>query len=68
MPCAQCANSDDDDDNDPADFGGQTGDFELTANTARGFSQGVDANRADITTYGESNLVAEPKKVRLGTG
>ncbi|XP_019354508.1 condensin complex subunit 2 isoform X2 [Alligator mississippiensis] len=62
-PASQCANSDDDDDNDPADFGGQTGDFELTANTARGFSQGVDANRADITTYGESNLVAEPKKV-----
>uniref|UniRef100_A0A7M4F4L1 Condensin complex subunit 2 n=1 Tax=Crocodylus porosus TaxID=8502 RepID=A0A7M4F4L1_CROPO len=60
-PASQCANSDDD--NDPADFGGQIGDFELTANIAQGFSQEIDGNRADIMTYGESNLVTEPKKV-----
>uniref|UniRef100_A0A8C4VNS2 Condensin complex subunit 2 n=1 Tax=Gopherus evgoodei TaxID=1825980 RepID=A0A8C4VNS2_9SAUR len=57
---AQAADSDDD--LNPIDFMGQGGPFELTV---RGTDQ-FELSRAlgvDITTYGESNLVAEPQKV-----
>ncbi|NXL51444.1 CND2 protein, partial [Podilymbus podiceps] len=61
-PALQAADSDDD--NNPMEFMGQTGEFNLTT-----YSVGQDAelNRvlssADITAYGELNLIAEPHKV-----
>ncbi|XP_068277721.1 condensin complex subunit 2 [Nyctibius grandis] len=61
-PALQAADSDDD--NDPAQFMGQAGEFNLTA-----LPEGQDAelNRVVgdvvITTYGELNLIAEPQKV-----
>lgn len=57
--------ADSDDDNDPIQLMGQTGDFNLTSHP-----EGQDAElhtvvgNADITTYGELNLIAEPQKVR----
>ncbi|NXV94097.1 CND2 protein, partial [Calonectris borealis] len=61
-PALQAADSDDD--NDPVQFIGQTGEFNLTAHP-----EGQDAELngvvgdVDITTYGELNLIAEPQKV-----
>ncbi|NXP09967.1 CND2 protein, partial [Thinocorus orbignyianus] len=59
-PASQAADSDDD--NDPVQFMGQTGGFNLTTHP-----EGPELNRlvgdADITTYGEQNLLAEPQKV-----
>ncbi|XP_050793396.1 condensin complex subunit 2 isoform X1 [Gopherus flavomarginatus] len=60
--CPALKAADSDDDLDPIDFMGQGGPFELTV---RGTDQ-FELSRAlgvDITTYGESNLVAEPQKV-----
>ncbi|NXT35519.1 CND2 protein, partial [Pelecanoides urinatrix] len=63
-PALQAADSDDDDDNDPTRFIGQTGEFNLTAHPE---GQDAELNRVvgnvDITTYGELNLIAEPQKV-----
>uniref|UniRef100_A0A8D0GHL1 Condensin complex subunit 2 n=1 Tax=Sphenodon punctatus TaxID=8508 RepID=A0A8D0GHL1_SPHPU len=57
----------DDDNDDPVNFMGQGGVFELTANPTVGIGQDAELNGGinglDITTYGESNLVAEPQKV-----
>ncbi|XP_077161678.1 condensin complex subunit 2 isoform X1 [Paroedura picta] len=62
-PALQDADSDDDDDY-PNEFVGQGGTFELTAHLAGGGDQDVELNGGlGITTYGESNLVAEPQKV-----
>ncbi|XP_009874818.1 PREDICTED: condensin complex subunit 2 [Apaloderma vittatum] len=61
-PALQAADSDDD--NDPMQFVGLTGEFNLTA-----YPEGQDAELngvtgdVNITTYGEQNLVAEPQKV-----
>ncbi|XP_009586098.1 PREDICTED: condensin complex subunit 2 isoform X2 [Fulmarus glacialis] len=61
-PALQAADSDDD--NDPVQFIGQMGEFNLTAHP-----EGQDAElngvvgNVDITTYGELNLIAEPQKV-----
>ncbi|NWW53413.1 CND2 protein, partial [Pedionomus torquatus] len=59
-PALQAADSDDD--NDPVQFTGQFGEFNLTAHP-----EGLELNGlvgdADITTYGELNLLAEPQKV-----
>ncbi|XP_014800951.1 PREDICTED: condensin complex subunit 2 [Calidris pugnax] len=59
-PALQAADSDDD--NEPVQFMGQMGEFNLTAHP-----EGPELNRlvgnADITTYGELNLIAEPQKV-----
>ncbi|XP_049687244.1 condensin complex subunit 2 isoform X2 [Accipiter gentilis] len=61
-PALQAADSDDD--NDPIQLMGQTGDFNLTSHP-----EGQDAElhtvvgNVDITTYGELNLIAEPQKV-----
>lgn len=56
--------ADSDDDNDPVQFMGQMGEFNLTAHP-----EGQEFNRfvgdANITTYGELNLIAEPQKVRI---
>uniref|UniRef100_A0A8C6ZLS7 Condensin complex subunit 2 n=1 Tax=Nothoprocta perdicaria TaxID=30464 RepID=A0A8C6ZLS7_NOTPE len=61
-PALQAADSDDD--NDPADFGGQPGEFNLTAHPAnQDAEQNGGEGGVDITTYGELNLVAEPQKV-----
>ncbi|NXH67552.1 CND2 protein, partial [Hydrobates tethys] len=61
-PALQAADSDDD--NDPVQFVGQTGEFNLTAHPE---GQDAELNRAvgdvDITAYGELNLIAEPQKV-----
>ncbi|KFQ78423.1 Condensin complex subunit 2, partial [Phoenicopterus ruber ruber] len=61
-PAVQAADSDDD--NDPVEFMGQMGEFNLTAHPE---GQDAELNRVvgdvDITTYGELNLVAEPQKV-----
>ncbi|NXU26451.1 CND2 protein, partial [Thalassarche chlororhynchos] len=61
-PALQAADSDDDD--DPVQFMGQTGEFNLTAHPER---QDAELNGVvgdvDITTYGELNLIAEPQKV-----
>ncbi|KAG8440936.1 hypothetical protein GDO86_006610 [Hymenochirus boettgeri] len=54
-PALQAADSDDDD----GAFLGPEGDLEFAANNA-GFSS---ENQMNITSYGESNLVAEPQKV-----
>lgn len=57
--------ADSDDDNDPIQFMGQTGEFNLTVHPE---GQDAEPNRVvgdvDITTYGELNLIAEPQKVR----
>ncbi|NXJ98025.1 CND2 protein, partial [Corythaixoides concolor] len=59
-PALKAADSDDDD-HDAVQFTGQTGEFNLTAH------HDAEPNRivgdADITTYGELNLIAEPQKV-----
>ncbi|NWX40651.1 CND2 protein, partial [Steatornis caripensis] len=61
-PALQAADSDDD--NDPVQFLGQTGEFNLTTHP-----EGQDAELngvvgdVNITTYGELNLIAEPQKV-----
>ncbi|NXS65004.1 CND2 protein, partial [Pandion haliaetus] len=61
-PALQAADSDDD--NDPVQLMGQTGEFNLT-----GHLEGQDAelntvvNNVDVTTYRELNLIAEPQKV-----
>lgn len=58
-PALQAADSDDD--NDPVQFMGPTGEFNLTVHPE---VPEAELNRlADITTYGELNLVAEPQKV-----
>nr|XP_010309093.1 PREDICTED: condensin complex subunit 2 [Balearica regulorum gibbericeps] len=61
-PALQAADSDDDD--DPVQFMGQTGEFNLTVHPE---GQDTEPNRVvgdvDITTYGELNLIAEPQKV-----
>ncbi|KFQ23758.1 Condensin complex subunit 2, partial [Merops nubicus] len=57
-PASQAADSDDD--MDPVRFVGQTGEFNLTAHPE---GQDTELNRAEITVYGELNLVAEPQKV-----
>lgn len=63
-PALQDADSDND---DPVDFVGQDGTFEMSANPGEGPSQGGELHRGiselNITTYGESNLVTEPQKV-----
>ncbi|XP_009989848.1 PREDICTED: condensin complex subunit 2 isoform X2 [Tauraco erythrolophus] len=59
-PALQAADSDDDD-NGPVQFTGQTGDFNLTAHHDAELNRTVgDAN---VTTYGELNLIAEPQRV-----
>ncbi|KAM6395517.1 condensin complex subunit 2 [Rhynochetos jubatus] len=61
-PALQAADSDDD--NDPVQFMGQMGEFNLTAHP-----EGHDAepsmviDNIDTTAYGELNLIAEPQKV-----
>ncbi|KFQ15418.1 Condensin complex subunit 2, partial [Leptosomus discolor] len=61
-PALQAADSDDD--NDPVQLVGQTGEFNLTAHP-----EGRDPelhgviDDVNITTYGELNLIAEPQKV-----
>ncbi|NXX80817.1 CND2 protein, partial [Urocolius indicus] len=61
-PALQASDSGDDDD-DPVPFMGQT-EFNLTAHPE---GQDAELNRAagdaDITTYGELNLIAEPQKI-----
>ncbi|KFP24040.1 Condensin complex subunit 2, partial [Colius striatus] len=61
-PALQAADSDDDD--DPVPFMGQTGEFSLAAHLE---DHDAELNRgaanADITTYGELNLIAEPQKI-----
>ncbi|XP_053126227.1 condensin complex subunit 2 [Hemicordylus capensis] len=63
-PALQDADSDGD---DPVDFVGQGGMFEMTANPTAGAGPNAELNRGldglNITTYGESNLLAEPQKV-----
>nr|XP_056716457.1 condensin complex subunit 2 [Euleptes europaea] len=62
-PALQDADSDDDDDY-PNEFVGQSGMFEMTAHLAGGAGRDPELNGGlSITTYGESNLVAEPQKV-----
>ncbi|KAM6331364.1 condensin complex subunit 2 isoform 3-T3 [Alca torda] len=60
--CPALQTADSDDDNDPVQFMGQMGEFNLTAHPEdQEFNRCVgDAN---ITTYGELNLIAEPQKV-----
>ncbi|NXA56703.1 CND2 protein, partial [Nothocercus julius] len=61
-PASQAADSDDN--NDPAEIGGQLGEFNLTAHPANQDAElNGDEGGVDITTYGELNLVAEPQKV-----
>ncbi|XP_010010648.1 PREDICTED: condensin complex subunit 2 [Nestor notabilis] len=58
-PALQAADSDDD--NDPVQFMGPTGEFNLTVHPE---VPEAELNRlVDLTTYGELNLVAEPQKV-----
>ncbi|KAM8794577.1 condensin complex subunit 2 [Eudromia elegans] len=61
-PALQAADSDDD--NDPAELGGQPGEFNLTAHPANQDAElkGTEGGVC-ITTYDELNLVAEPQKV-----
>ncbi|NWS13635.1 CND2 protein, partial [Pachyramphus minor] len=51
-PALQVADSDND--SDPSEFLAQTREFN---------PQGLQLNRADVTTYGELNLIAEPQKI-----
>ncbi|KAF1662828.1 Condensin complex subunit 2, partial [Aptenodytes patagonicus] len=61
-PALQAADSDDD--NDPIQFMGQMGEFNLTTHPE---DQNAELNRVfgdvNITVYGELNLIAEPQKV-----
>ncbi|NXH20438.1 CND2 protein, partial [Bucco capensis] len=57
-PALQAADSDDD--NDPAGFMGQTGEFNFTTHNE---GQGTELSSVNISTYGELNLIAEPQKV-----
>ncbi|XP_009283075.1 PREDICTED: condensin complex subunit 2 isoform X2 [Aptenodytes forsteri] len=61
-PALQAADSDDD--NDPIQFMGQMGEFNLTTHPE---DQDAELNRVfgdvNITVYGELNLIAEPQKV-----
>ncbi|NWI24375.1 CND2 protein, partial [Sula dactylatra] len=61
-PALQAADSDDD--NDPVQFMGQMGEFNLTTHPE---GQDTELNRVagdvNITAYGELNLIAEPEKV-----
>ncbi|XP_009322548.1 PREDICTED: condensin complex subunit 2 [Pygoscelis adeliae] len=61
-PALQAADSDDD--NDPIQFTGQMGEFNLTTHPE---GQDAELDRVfgdgDITVYGELNLIAEPQKV-----
>ncbi|NWY59026.1 CND2 protein, partial [Chionis minor] len=59
-PALQAADSDDD--NDPIQFVGQMGEFNLTTHPEGQELNGV-VDGVDITTYGELNLIAEPQKV-----
>ncbi|XP_074020328.1 condensin complex subunit 2 [Numenius arquata] len=59
-PALQAADSDDD--NDPVQFMGPMGEFNLTTHPEGQELNGLVGN-ADITTYGELNLIAEPQKV-----
>uniref|UniRef100_A0ACB8EYV0 Uncharacterized protein n=2 Tax=Sphaerodactylus townsendi TaxID=933632 RepID=A0ACB8EYV0_9SAUR len=62
-PALQDADSDGDDDY-PNEFVGQSGMFEMTAHPTGGAGQDPELNGGlNITTYGESNLLAEPQKV-----
>ncbi|XP_060643445.2 condensin complex subunit 2 [Anolis sagrei] len=65
--CPALQDVDSDDDDIPADFVGQGGMFEMTAHPASLVNQDGEfhgaVNGLDITTYAESNLVAEPQKV-----
>ncbi|XP_062995319.1 condensin complex subunit 2 [Elgaria multicarinata webbii] len=65
--CPALQDADSDDNDDPVGFVGQGGMFEMTANPAGGADQDAELNGGvngpNITTYGESNLVAEPQKV-----
>ncbi|XP_033926513.1 condensin complex subunit 2 isoform X1 [Melopsittacus undulatus] len=59
--CPAVQGIDSDDDNDPGQFMGLTGDFNLTAHPEL---PEAELNRLiDITTYGELNLIAEPQKI-----
>ncbi|KAM6432455.1 condensin complex subunit 2 [Liasis olivaceus] len=65
--CPAVQDADSDDDNDPLDFIGEGGMFEMTANPTGGDSQDAELDRdvkgLNISTYHEANLVAEPQKV-----
>nr|XP_023966245.1 condensin complex subunit 2 isoform X1 [Chrysemys picta bellii] len=61
--CPALKAADSDDDPDPVGFMGQGGPFELTVRGTDQFGELSRALGVDITTYGESNLVAEPQKV-----
>ncbi|XP_065515150.1 condensin complex subunit 2 isoform X2 [Lathamus discolor] len=59
--CPAVQGADSDDDNDPVQFMGLTGEFNLTAHHE---VPEAELNRlVDITTYGELNLIAEPQKI-----
>ncbi|KFZ53876.1 Condensin complex subunit 2, partial [Podiceps cristatus] len=58
--CPALQAEDSDDDNNPMEFMGQTGEFNLTT---RSVGQDAELNSTDITAYGELNLIAEPQKV-----
>ncbi|XP_075767172.1 condensin complex subunit 2 isoform X2 [Pelodiscus sinensis] len=60
-PALKAAASDDDD--DPMDCVGQGGTFEVTVGGVDPYGELSGALVADIMTYGEANLVAEPQKV-----
>ncbi|NXT01280.1 CND2 protein, partial [Jacana jacana] len=60
--CPALQDADSDDDNDPVEFMGQTGEFNLTTHPEGQELNGLVGN-ADITTYGELNLITEPQKV-----
>ncbi|XP_044273327.1 condensin complex subunit 2 [Varanus komodoensis] len=59
-PALQDADSDDD---GPMEFVGQGGMFEMTANPARGAASDEGLHGRNVSTYSESNLVAEPQRV-----
>ncbi|NXK14345.1 CND2 protein, partial [Herpetotheres cachinnans] len=60
-PALQAADSDDD--NDPVQFMGQTGEFNLTAHPESEDALLNGVGNGDITAYGELNLIAEPPKI-----
>ncbi|XP_070621585.1 condensin complex subunit 2 [Erythrolamprus reginae] len=66
--CPAVQDDDSDDDNEPVNFIGQGGMFEMTAYPTGGDEQdaGLDDGKdqgLNINTYGEANMVAEPQKV-----
>uniref|UniRef100_A0A8C3RX18 Condensin complex subunit 2 n=1 Tax=Chelydra serpentina TaxID=8475 RepID=A0A8C3RX18_CHESE len=61
--CPALKAADSDDDHDPVDFMAQGEPFELTVRGTDPYGELSRALGLDITTYGESNLVAEPQKV-----